>query len=134
MIRRTALLSLQGGINERLSTDTAIMNKGVKVLDNVPEIKPYPFIEIGEDTVNDWSTKLEFGEEVTHTLHIWSQQGGKKETKEIMNLILQSLSEPLSLDDGFYIEFSKLDFMEVYNDPDKITRHGVIRFRFKISQ
>ncbi|MDP1419232.1 DUF3168 domain-containing protein [Peribacillus simplex] len=134
MFRRTALLSLQEGIYKRLSTDSAINAKGVKVLDNVPETKPFPYIEIGEDTVNDWSTKLEFGEEVTHTLHIWSQHGGKKEAKEIMNLILQSLSQPLSLDDGFSIEFSKLDFMEVYNDPDKITRHGVIRFRFKISQ
>lgn len=131
---RTSLLSLQNALLNRLFNDSAIKKKVKGVFDAVPKNQSFPYIALGEDTVNDWSTKIEFGEEITHTMHIWSQYKGKKEVKEIMNLVLQSLSEPLSLDDGFFVEFSKLDFMEVLNDPDGITRHGVIRFRFKISQ
>lgn len=131
---RTSLFSLQKGLYSRLSNDTNIKGKVTGVFDAIPDDQPYPYIALGEDTVNEWSTKLEFGEEVTHTLHVWSQYSGKKEAKEIMNLVLQSLTQPLSIDDGFFVEFSKLDYMEVIDDPDGITRHGIIRLRFKISQ
>lgn len=131
---RTSLFPLQDALFKRLSNDVAINSKVKGVFEHVPKDQAYPYIALGEDTVSDWSTKLEFGEEITHTLHIFSQYKGKKEVKEIMNLILQSLTEPLSLDSGFFVEFSRLDFMEVFIDPDGATKHGVIRFRFKISQ
>jgi hypothetical protein len=131
---KTSLLVLQNSLLDRLLNDSSIINKNIGVYDYVPKGANYPRITLGEDTVNDWSTKLEFGEDITHTLHVWSQHKGKKEVKEIMNLILQSLTIPLSLDDGFFIEFSKIDFMEVLDDPDGLTKHGIIRLRFKISQ
>jgi hypothetical protein len=133
-MRRTSLLPLQDSLLERLSQDMGLNSKNIPVYDHVLDSAGYPRITLGEDTVKDWSTKLDYGEEITHTLHVWSQYKGKKEVKEIMNLILESLTEPLSLDSGFFVEFSKLDFMEVINDSDGLTKHGIIRLRFKISQ
>jgi Protein of unknown function (DUF3168) len=128
----TSILNLQDAILNRLKSNQFIVDKGVGVYDYVPKDTGYPRITLGEDTINNWSTKTNYGEDITHTLHVWSQYKGKKEVKEIMNLILESLNEPLSLDSGFLIDFSRVEFMQVLDDPDGITRHGIMRFRFKI--
>ncbi|MDQ1003966.1 hypothetical protein QFZ28_004366 [Neobacillus niacini] len=131
---KTALLQLQTSLYNRLSNDSNLLSKVTGVYDAVPKNQSYPYIALGEDTASDWSTKTTIGEEITHTLHIWSRYDGKKEAKEIMNLILESLSQPLSIEGGFFIDFSKVELMEVFDDPDGITRHGVMRLRFRISQ
>jgi hypothetical protein len=131
---KTALLQLQTSLYNRLSNDSNLLLKVKGVFDAVPKNQSYPYIALGEDTASDWSTKTNSGEEITHTLHVWSRYDGKKEAKEIMNLILESLSQPLSIEGGFFIEFSKVELMEVFDDPDGLTRHGVMRLRFRISQ
>jgi hypothetical protein len=131
---KTALLSLQTSLYNRLDNDANLMQKVKGVFDAVPKDQLFPYISLGEDTVTDYSTKTTSGEEITHTLHVWSRYNGKKEAKEIMSLILESLSQPLSIEGGFFIEFSKTEMMEVLDDPDGITRHGVMRLRFLISQ
>lgn len=129
---KTALLALQTALYNRLSNDSAINKKVTGVFDAVPKKQEFPYVTLGEDTMVDYSTKTNVGEEITHTLHVWSQYRGKKEVKEIMNLILQSLSQPLSLDGGFFVDFSRIEYMQVMDDPDGVTKHGVIRIRFKI--
>ncbi|MGM9987232.1 MAG: DUF3168 domain-containing protein [Bacillaceae bacterium] len=131
---RTSLFPLQVALHERLFGDKAIQKQKVSVYESVPKNASFPYIALGEDTVNDWSTKLEYGEEVTHTIHVFSKFEGKKEVKKILSSILESLTKPLSLSDGFFIEFSRMDFMEVFTEQDGTTQHGIVRFRFKISQ
>jgi hypothetical protein len=131
---KTALFPLQASLFERLSNDTVLKLKIKGVFDDVPKDQAFPYISLGEDTSIDWSTKTDIGEEITHTLHVWSRYKGKKETKEIMNLILEALTQPLELASGFFVEFSKIELMEVFHDPDGVTRHGVMRLRFRISQ
>ncbi|WP_144700202.1 DUF3168 domain-containing protein [Fictibacillus phosphorivorans] len=130
---KTAILSLQTAIYNRLSNDAQLAAKITGVYDAVDENTVFPYVTVGNgDTVNNWSTSTWYGEELTHTLHVWSRYKGKKEAVEIMNLIINALSQPLSIDGGFLVEFTQLEFMEVLSDPDDITRHGVMRYRFKI--
>ncbi len=130
---KTAILSLQTAIYNRLSNDAQLAAKITGVYDAVDENTVFPYLTVGNgDTVNNWSTSTWYGEELTHTLHVWSRYKGKKEAVEIMNLIINALSQPLSIDGGFLVEFTQLEFMEVLSDPDDITRHGVMRYRFKI--
>lgn len=130
---KTALWELQTAIHQRLSTDAALSH--VKVYDAVESDAIFPHITLGDDTVNDWGDKLEPGEDITHTLHVWSRYKGKKEAKEILSLVLESLtSAPLSLGSGFSLCYARREFMEVITDIDGITRHGVLRLRFNISQ
>lgn len=132
---KTALFPLQTIIYQRLSDDSALKAKNIKTYDSVPSGATFPYITLGDDTVNNWSTKTNDGEDITHTLHVWSQYNGKKEAKEIMSLVLQILTDaPLSLGGDFSMDFSRMEFMEVITDPDGITRHGIMRMRFKISQ
>jgi hypothetical protein len=132
---KTALFPLQTIIYQRLSNDSNLKTKNIKTYDSVPSGATFPYISLGDDTVNNWGTKTGDGEDITHTLHVWSRYNGKKEAKEIMSLVLQSLTDtPLSLGSGFSMDFSRMEFMEVITDPDGITRHGIMRMRFKISQ
>lgn len=105
------------------------------VFDAVPEGQAFPYVTIGEDTVVDWSTKTNAGEEITHTIHVWSRYAGKKEAKEILSMVLEAITkQPLVLTGGFSVDYTAMDFMEVFTDEDGLTRHGVLRIRFKIAQ
>jgi len=125
---RSPLLALQKAIYDRLSQALTCT-----VYDSVPQGAAMPYVTIGEDTAIDWSTKLENGQEVTHTLHIWSDYEGAKEVKQITDDVIQAItSQPLALE-GFYMVIAALDMTEVIRDPDGY-RHAVIRFRFKIQE
>ena len=131
MKKRSPLLSLQRAIYDRLK---AKLN--IPVYDQVPEGAKFPYVTLGETTALDWSTKLEAGQEITHTLHIWSQYPGMKEVLELVDEVIQAFTAaPLDLKtDGFQSVVHSLDMNEVLRDPDGITRHGILRFRFKIQE
>jgi hypothetical protein len=129
---KSSLWPLQEAIWSRLENDTAIANKVTGVFDAVKDSQKMPYIVIGEDTANDYSTKTTSVEDIICTLHVWSGYNGTKEVKEIMDLILQSItSEPLTVS-GFTVVLAKLDYMNDFIDSDGVTRHGVQRFRFII--
>jgi hypothetical protein len=127
---KTALWSLQKALYARLSSDSSIT---AAVYDSeAEETAALPYIVLGDDTVSDFSTKTFDGEDITHTLHIWSAYKGKKEVKQLLDLVLQSVtSSPLTLT-GFTLEDARRDFMEIYQDEEYF--HGVLRLRFKIKQ
>ena len=54
------------------------------VFDHVPEGQAFPYVTIGESTAADFSTKTEAGQEHTITIHAWSRERGRKETKQIL--------------------------------------------------
>lgn len=132
---RSSLWPLQEAIYERLSNYDLLMQRVTGVFDDAPKDQPAPYITMGEVTVTDWGTKISDGEEVTSTLHCWSEYPGQREAKELLSLMLEALSsEPLSLEGGFSLDFGRMEMMQVLDDPDGITKHGVLRIRFLISQ
>lgn len=132
---KSSLWPLQQALFTCLKGDAALTTKVKGIFDEVPANQTYPYVTLGEDTVVDWSTKTNDGEEITHTLHVWSKYAGKKEAKEILSLVLEAVTrQPLALAGGFSVDFSALDFMEVFIDEDGTTKHGVLRLRFKILQ
>lgn len=131
---KSALWALQVSIFNRLKKDTALTARA-KVYDSVSESAAMPYVVIGEDTVVPFGTKLEDGEEITHTLYVYSSYSGRKEVKELMSLVLEALTkEPLSLEGGFSMYASSLDLMQVTEVNGSPAKRGVIRMRFKIFQ
>ena len=131
---KSALWSLQVSIFNRLKNDSVLKSRA-KVFDSVSESTSLPYVVIGEDTVVPFGTKLEDGEEITHTLYVYSSYNGRKEVKELMSLVLESITrEPLSLEGGFSVFASSLDLMQVTDVNDSPVKRGVMRFRFKITQ
>lgn len=125
---KSPLWPLQVAIKQRLGSVLTC-----SVYDKVPDGAAMPYVTLGEDTAVDWSTKLEAGQEVTHTLHVWSDYNGMKEAKQIMDTIIRVLTEtPLTVE-GFFVVMARLDMMETMRDPEGY-QHGVVRFRFKAQE
>lgn len=131
---KSSLWPLQKALYERFSGHAPLMDRITGVFDDAPKDQLAPYVTMGESTVMDWGTKVNDGEEVTATLHCWSEYPGKREAKEILSLMLEALSEPLTIEGGFSVDLSRLEMMEVLDDPDGVTKHGVLRVRFLISQ
>ncbi len=124
---RSPLLALQGALHGRLSGH-------VTVYDAVPQKASFPYVTIGEATATDWGTKTGDGTEVTVTVHTWSRYHGRKECLETMDTVLGLVTGgPLALA-GFSVVTAELELLEVLEEPDGITRHGVQKFRFRIEE
>lgn len=130
---KTSLLALQTKLYEALASHTPLMSKVTGIYDDAPKAKT-PYVTIGNPTVNDWSSKTFNGEDITFTLHVWSDYKGKKEVYEIFDLLLTALTEPLVINDVFEMEFQRREFMEVLDDNLSGQKHGILRLRFRISQ
>jgi len=129
-----------------------LLSKTVTVYDAVPQNASFPYVTIGDDTAVDWSTKTTVGMEVTATIHSWSRYNGRKEVRETMQAVMRLLGLDHVPDPSgvfpltFPLRFRQqvigtyrivqhgLEFSQVLEESDGITRHGVQRFRFRIEE
>ncbi len=118
---------LHKAIYDRLSSELS-----TPVLDHVPDSQPFPYVTIGEATATRWGHKLADGKNATHTIHIWSRHKGYSEILTIAGEIEDALEATLDLGAGLQCVINELDLEETMDDPDGITRHGVVRFRYFI--
>ena len=108
---------------------------GREVYDDLPQNASMPYIVAGEIEGREWSDKFQPGQEVTSSIHVWSNYPGRKEAGEIMDEILSALtSSPLTLEGGFRAIVSALELSEIIVDIDGVTRHGILRMRYLISE
>ena len=122
--------ALQTAIYSTLSNDNTLTSTlGAGVYDDVLEGGTFPYVELGNETALDYSTKNVVGSEYTITLHIWSQYAGSKETKDIMDRIHDLLHDSNITVTGFNLINLRFEFSDIMRDPDGKTRHGVMRFR-----
>ena len=127
---KSPFLTLHKAIRDRITSIT-----GKEVYDDFPENVPMPHIIAGEIDGRDWSDKFQPGQEVTATIHVWSDYPGKKEVSEIMDEILQALtSAPLSLGNSFRAVCENVDMSEIIVDIDGVTRHGILKFKYLIEE
>ena len=120
---------IQKAIFQTLTADTDLMQAVTGVFDHVPQNQPYPYVVMGEDTALQWDTDDSDGTEATLTIHVWSRQAGRREAKEIMQVIYGALHRVDISIDGMHTVLCFWEFSETFLDPDGVTRHGVTRFR-----
>jgi Protein of unknown function (DUF3168) len=131
---KTSLWEVQKALFNRLSNDTALSQKITGVFDEVEEGQAFPYVTLGEPTVNPFETKTSYGEDIPWVLHCWSQYSGKKECYEILNLMLQAITKEPFVIEGFSLLRVKIEpNMQVITDIDEITKHGILRIRFIIN-
>lgn len=121
--------NLQTAIYGQLSGDSALTALVTGVFDDVPENTNYPFVRIGEETILDNSTKDLQGQEITITIHAYSEYRGKREVKQILDAIYDALHDSdMIVSNANLINF-RFEFSDIVTESDGITRHGVMRFR-----
>lgn len=128
----TGQWELQQAIYSELSGDSELTSTlGASVYDDVPDHQAvtFPYVNIGEDTTLDYSTKDLVGSETTLNMHVWSRYRGSKEVKQIMDRVHSLLHDSNLTVTGRNFINLRAEFSDVLRDPDGITRHGVMRFR-----
>jgi len=124
------MINLQAAVFAKLSNDL-----NVPVYDAVPQpedggdIAEFPYVTIGEDTFTPFDTDNSIGYDATLTIHTWSRQRGRKETKEIQQEIYNALHRQTLTVAGFHFINLAFEFADTFVDSDGLTRHGVQRFR-----
>ena len=121
--------ALQTSIYSALNVAAITSTLSCGVFDEVIEGNSYPFISLGEETVEDFSTKNLVGADTTINIHIWSRYKGSKETKLIMDKVHDLLHDINLTVTGVNLINLRFEFSDIMRDPDGITRHGVMRFR-----
>jgi len=121
--------ALQTTIYATLTADSTLSALVENIYDDVPERSTYPYVVIGDDTVNNNGTKTVDGNEHTLTLHAWAQSRGRKTVKEIMERTYELLHNANLTVTGANLVNLRAEFQTSMMDGDGITRHGVQRFR-----
>lgn len=131
----TALWETHKAIFKRLSEDTALLQKVTGVFDAVPEGTLYPYVTIGEPVVTPFETKTTYGENIPWALHVYSTYKGKKESYEILNLMVQALTKAPWAVEGFKVLKVNIEpNMTVLNPAqDGFPYQGILRIRFHIN-
>jgi hypothetical protein len=136
--------ALQKAIYERLRAYeplTAALG-GMKVYDHVPAKLAAPYVVIGNDTLNDLSTKNENGWDCTITIHAWDfYAAGRKSVKTFLGHIYDALhrQEANITLAGFTLAEMRFDggqatFQESASEGESDHYyHGVTRFRALIT-
>ena len=101
----------------------------VPVYDDIPEGTSAPYINIGEETSINDCTKTVDAVEHTLTIHVWSEYRGRYEIKHIMEQVYQNLHNAAITVSGSTLVNIRQEFATTLEEPDGITRHGVMRFR-----
>lgn len=126
-----ATSELQALIHTTLTGNTPLSNLvGGRIYDHVPDNKVFPYISIGECFPGPFRTHSRPGEETLQRIHVWSRAKGFKEAESIAEAIRPLL-------DGQHFETANFTVAalwegpgQVLRDPDGITRHIVIDYRF----
>jgi hypothetical protein len=133
-------LSLQGAIYSALTGNTALMALVQGVYDAQPrpltgdDALLFPYVTIGDDTLNDWSTDTESGADATITIHTWSRYKGRKEEKTIQAAIYDALHRQALTVSGYALVSVDWINSDSMTDADGETRHGVQTFRMILDQ
>ena len=122
--------ALQTAIYTALNTDSNLTSTlGASIYDDVPEGSTFPYIQMGQDTLNEYGTKDQNGVDTSLTLHIWSQYKGSLQTKNIMDRVHTLLHDSSLSVTGYNLINVRFEFGDILRDPDGVTRHGIMRFR-----
>src|SRR5688572_5933641 len=80
-------------LQEAVSTVVTAAVSPVSVLEVVPTTPTYPFVIVGDDASKDWSTSEAYGEDITLTVHVWSQDSDREEMKTLQQQIYDVLHD-----------------------------------------
>ena len=130
MIKTPPLDALQAAIFQCL---TAAMPTA-KIYDVVPQDTLFPYLTLGAPTLKDQSTVNYQVWNCTRTLHAWSRQSGQGEANALLTAMCSALTGPTLVVAGWNVIQVWPEMLDVSDDPDLKSRHGVLRVRFLLQQ
>lgn len=130
-------LALQGAIVSALKNDATLSTLlAQRVYDAVPPVPTFPYISVGDGQVlGDDTEDCGDGSEVHLQIDAWSRAVGYPEVKQIAAAIRSALkTTPITVPtlSGFTVSVVEYVQTQFLRDPDGLTRHAAITFRYLI--
>lgn len=126
-------LELQSAIISKLKADTGVQAVvGNRVYDKVPNNPTFPYISLGDNQVIPDKAECIDGTEVFWQIDGWERDPQFPMAKQISKAVVAALDDqPLTVTgySAIVVEFNTINYLR---DPDGITRHAAISFRFLI--
>ena len=126
-------LVIQQAIFTQLDND-ATLTAVAAVYDNAPQDVAMPYVTIGEDVLSEWDTDTELGMVASVTIHTWSRERGRKQTKTLQGYVYDALDRVTLSAAGY--KFISIDHQSTNSilDTDGLTRHGIQEFKIIIER
>lgn len=119
-------LPLQKRIVATLKTGVSAVSS--RVYDEVPPVPTFPYIRMGNfQTISEKADCLE-GAEVYVTIDCWSRAVGKVEIKQIGAAVISALDDADLTDGTVTVNSCLLEDAQYLDDPDGLSKHGVLTF------
>jgi hypothetical protein len=129
-------IAVQTAVYSALTSDVTLMGMVTGVHDAVPQDASFPYITVGDDSLNEWDTNTTLGVDGSITIHTWSRYRGRKESKQIQGAIYNALhrAEGSLSYAGHRFILCEQQGSESFMDADALTRHGVQTFRIVLER
>lgn len=92
----------------------------------------FPYITIGEDGIEDWSTDTSSGGDAVVNVHVWSRQAGWSEAKLIAAAIYDALHRKELLTPDFDFVHCEFEGERMIRDDDGVTMHIHTEYRMRL--
>jgi len=104
-----------------------------RVYDAVPPSPTFPYVTIGEvQVLGDDTEDCGDGSEVFVRVHAWSRAVGYPEVKDLAALVRLKL-KTVPVIAGFTVSLVQFQQTQFLRDPDGITSHAVVEFKYLIT-
>jgi hypothetical protein len=102
-----------------------------RIYDDAPQAVAFPWVEIGDgqsipDDTSQATGASDAGVSDFFDLHVWSRYAGKKEVKQIVDVLHGLLHEVSFTIAGRSSASAWIRSVRILRDPDGITRHGIV--------
>lgn len=128
-------LELQAAIVSKLKSDPGVQAVvGQRVYDEIPPPSElvFPYIQIGDNQVLPDKADCIDGTEIFWQLDGWARDPTFPMTKQISKAVVAALDDKEIILTGYAAIVCELNTINYLHDPDGITRHVAISFRFLI--
>lgn len=122
---------LQKAIFSRLAENadlTALLNNPPRIFDAPPSDAVFPYLILGETRVRDWAG-VDGGLEHEIRINAYSKYQGRREVKDLLNTIYDTLHEAEFSIEGRRLVHIRFVFADIFPRADGGVFQGVARFR-----
>lgn len=121
-------MSAEAALQRAIYATLAPAVSPVKVFDRVTSDE-YPRITIGDDQALGESYDCVEFTEIFARIHVWSRAVGKMEAKALAGQVRAALESAPEVT-GYHVQTHEFRDVRYLEDPDGLTTHGAMTFRF----
>jgi hypothetical protein len=129
----SASWELQKALFQALTAHAPLVAAVTGVFDAPPSSQKLPYVLIGDDAVQDWSSNSFTGSEHRISVHIWTRSETLGEAKRIAALVQAALETAPTIATPWRIGLFRHLATRLLREPDGVTAHAVLEFRALIT-